>query len=201
LPELAVGTLPRSQQHAIQVLGGYGYTREFPVERYYRDNRLNPIHEGTYGIQGLDLLGRKVRMKGGLALEILVGEIEKTIGAASDTALRREAEALKDSVAALSAATQAVLSSGNANLGLANATLYLNSFGHVVVAWLWLKQALIAVRAIADGRAIGDDEAFYNGKLGACRYFFRYELPKVHAEFAIVKSLDVTCLSFEPGNF
>ena len=51
-----------ANKHAIQVLGGYGYTRDFPVERLYRDNRLNSIHEGTHGIQGLDLLGRKVSM-------------------------------------------------------------------------------------------------------------------------------------------
>lgn len=186
---------------AIQVLGGYGYTREFPVERYYRDNRLNPIHEGAYGIQGLDLLGRKVRMKGGLALKILGGEMEKTLREAEDSDLAAEADALKQAMAALMGATEAVLTSTNADLGLANATLYLNSFGHVVIAWLWLKQALIAEKAIAEDRAKGDDETFYKGKLGACRYFFRYELPKVHAEFALVQSLDDTCLNFAPDEF
>ncbi len=186
---------------AIQILGGYGYTREFPVERYYRDNRLNPIHEGTYGIQGLDLLGRKVRMKGGLALQILLAEIEKTLKEAKGSELAAEAAALQDAVSALTSATQAVLESEDANRGLANATLYLNSFGHVVVAWIWLKQALVAANAIAAGRAVGDDETFYKGKLGACRYFYRYELPKVHAEFALVKSLDDTCLNFMPDDF
>ncbi len=186
---------------ASQVLGGYGYTREFPVERYYRDNRLNPIHEGTYGIQGLDLLGRKVRMKDGLALKILLGEIDKTVKATEGTELSNEAAALQEAVGALSETTKAVIASEDANRGLANATLYLNSFGHVVIAWLWLKQALVAEKAIADGRASGDDEAFYKGKLGACRYFYRYELPKVHTEFALVKSLDDTCLNFAPDDF
>ncbi len=186
---------------AIQVLGGYGYTREFPVERYYRDNRLNPIHEGTYGIQGLDLLGRKVRMKGGMALKILLGEIDKTLQQTEGTGLSNEAAALQEAVASLKAATETVLACEDANRGLANATLYLNSFGHVVIGWMWLKQALAADKAIAEGRATGDDEVFYNGKLGACRYFYRYELPKVHAEFALVKSLDDTCLEFAPDHF
>ena len=64
---------------AIQVLGGYGYTRDFPVEQYWRDNRLNMIHEGTHGIQGLDLLGRKVTMQGGQALLALAGRINMTV--------------------------------------------------------------------------------------------------------------------------
>ncbi|MCO6186505.1 acyl-CoA dehydrogenase [Rhizobium sp. L1K21] len=186
---------------AIQVLGGYGYTREFPVERYYRDNRLNPIHEGTYGIQGLDLLGRKVRMKGGLALKILIGEMSKTLKEAQEVALTQEAEALKSALSAMTSATETVLACEDANKGLANATLYLNSFGHVVIAWLWLKQAIAASKAIAAGKAVGDDETFYKGKLGAFRYFYRYELPKVHAEFALVQSLDDTCLNFAPDDF
>ena len=186
---------------AIQILGGYGYTREYPVERYYRDNRLNPIHEGAYGIQGLDLLGRKMRMRSGAALDVLRREIEKTIGLAEEGALNCEAAELREAMSALVAATAAALGAENANQGLANATLYLNAFGHVVIAWLWLKQALIAEVAIAEGRAVGDDAAFYRGKLGACRYFFRYELPKVHAEFALVRTLDGTCLDFAPDDF
>lgn len=186
---------------AIQILGGYGYTREFPVERFYRDNRLNPIHEGTYGIQGLDLLGRKVRMKGGMALKILIGEISNTLKEAEAVALTPEAEALQAALSALTAATATVLACEDANKGLANATLYLNSFGHVVIAWLWLRQAVAASKAISEGRAIGDDEAFYNGKLGACRYFYRYELPKIHPELALVSSLDDTCLNFAAEDF
>ena len=183
---------------AIQILGGYGYTRDFPVERYYRDNRLNHIHEGTYGIQALDLLGRKVRMKDGLALKILLGEVDKTLAEASASGLRDEAAALEKAVSAVGATLSAVAASGDANRGLANATLFLNAFGHVVIAWLWLKQALIAEKALAGGAA---DGVFYRGKLGACRYFFRYELPKVHAELALVGSLDDTCLSFPAEDF
>jgi alkylation response protein AidB-like acyl-CoA dehydrogenase len=63
-----------ANKHAIQVLGGYGYTRDYPVERLYRDNRLNPIHEGTHGVQGMDLLGRKVMQNGGRALQLLAAK-------------------------------------------------------------------------------------------------------------------------------
>ncbi|HWU62543.1 MAG TPA: acyl-CoA dehydrogenase [Ensifer sp.] len=186
---------------AIQILGGYGYTRDFPVERYYRDNRLNHIHEGTYGIQALDLLGRKVRMKDGAALKILLGEVTATVKAAASTGLAEEAKALQAAIGALGAALQAVGAAGDANRGLANATLFLNSFGHVVIAWLWLKQALIAERALGKGASEGADGIFYRGKLGACRYFFRYELPKVHAELTLVASLDTTCLDFAGEDF
>lgn len=186
---------------AIQILGGYGYTRDFPVERYYRDNRLNHIHEGTYGIQALDLLGRKVRMKDGAALKILLGEVTATAKAAASTGLAEEATALQAAIGALGAALQAVGAASDANRGLANATLFLNSFGHVVIAWLWLKQSLIAETALADGAVEGAESTFYRGKLGACRYFFRYELPKVHAELALVASLDTTCLDFSGEDF
>jgi hypothetical protein len=64
---------------AIQIHGGYGYTRDFPVEQYWRDNRLNMIHEGTHGIQGMDLLGRKVLMEEGRGLQLLAARMQATI--------------------------------------------------------------------------------------------------------------------------
>ena len=72
-----------ANKHAIQILGGYGYTREYPVERMYRDNRLNHIHEGTHAIHGIDMLGRKVKMHDGAALKVLLLEIGKTLTSAS----------------------------------------------------------------------------------------------------------------------
>jgi butyryl-CoA dehydrogenase len=183
---------------AIQVLGGYGYTREYPVERLYRDNRLNHIHEGTYAIHGIDILGRKVRMQGGRALKLLVDEIDATIAAAgNDPDLRAESEDLRAARVALEEATASVLASDDLNLGLANATLYLDSFGHVVIAWMWLRQAM-AAKAAAGGDA---DRDFYAGKMAACRYFFRYELPKVHAQLGLVAALDDTCLTMLSEQF
>ncbi len=177
---------------AIQVLGGYGYTREYPVERFYRDNRLNHIHEGTHAIHGIDILGRKVRMKGGAALHALVAEITKTIDeAAAVASLADEAAALKAGLEELLATTKTVLACDNLNLALANATLYLDAFGHVVVAWQWLWQALAALK----GEEANGKQAFYDGKKAACRFFFRYELPKIYPQLKLVAALDDTCLN------
>jgi butyryl-CoA dehydrogenase len=184
---------------AIQVLGGYGYTRDYPVERFYRDNRLNHIHEGAYGIQALDLLGRKVRQNEGAGLKLLLGLIAETAGRArAAEGFAAEADALTAAADALMQATAAVADCPNLNTGLANATLYLDAFGHVVVASLWLDQALAATRGAEANPA---DRAFYQGKLAACRYFFRYELPRARAQFALVRSLDETCLRLEPEHF
>jgi alkylation response protein AidB-like acyl-CoA dehydrogenase len=183
---------------AIQILGGYGYTRDYLVERLYRDNRLNHIHEGTFGIQAIDLLGRKVRMQDGRALELLAHHVRETNAAAEGRSLTVEAEALEAGLAALEIATARVLAETDVELGLANATIYLDAFGHVVIAWLWLQQALVAAAALERG---ADETAFYEGKIAACRYFFRHELPLVHARFALVGSLDRTCLDVQPDWF
>lgn len=182
---------------AIQVLGGYGYTRDYPVERLYRDNRLNPIHEGTNGIQALDLLGRKAMMQDGAALKLLLGEMAGTVAEAADEpALAEFATALSAAVDRIARTTQAlaaVAASGRTERFLANAASYLDLVGHTVIAWLWLRQAVVA-RA-ASGAAVGDDADFYAGKLQACRYFFRHELPKTAVAAALLDSLDDTTLT------
>ncbi len=189
-----------ANKHAIQILGGYGYTRDYPVERFYRDNRLNPIHEGTHAIHGLDLLGRKVRMADGAALKVLVAEIEATIAdSRGQPGLSAYGEELSKALGALDEATRIALACGDLNLALANATPYLDAFGHVVIAWMWLRQAIAATRA-REGANEGDAN-FYDGKLAACRFFFRYELPRAHTQFRLVGTLDDTCLSAKPEMF
>ena len=182
---------------AIQVLGGYGYTRDYPVERYYRDNRLNPIHEGTNGIQGLDLLGRKAMMQNGAAFRLLLGTFTETIQAAQAyPELLDHAQALKaasDTAAQVTMTLGQTALKGQLDLFLANAHLYLEMLGHTTIAWLWLQQAICAQRAL-DG-ASAADRAFYEGKLRACRYFFRYELPKAAGHAQLLMQLDDTCLS------
>ena len=183
---------------AIQVLGGYGYTRDYPVERLYRDNRLNHIHEGSWGIQALDLLGRKVRGSGVADFDALVAEMRETVATASeDTALRADAAELAGTIEALEAATSAALGCQDLELGTANATPYLDAFGHVVVGWMWLRQA-VAARHAAQGSPDGD---FYAGKIAAFRYFSRYELPKARALLAPVRELDDVCLNITPAQF
>lgn len=180
---------------AIQVLGGYGYTRDYPVERLYRDNRLNHIHEGTFGIQGMDLLGRKVGGDGGETLGHLVATMRAGVAeAAGIEALEADAARLAAALDSLEATTAALLRCADPALRLANATLYLDAFGHVVIAWIWLRQALVAERALRGDLPPSADRDFYEGKLAAWRYFVRYELPLAQARLGLCTALDATCL-------
>jgi alkylation response protein AidB-like acyl-CoA dehydrogenase len=165
---------------AIQVHGGYGYTRDFAVEQHWRDNRLNMIHEGTHGIQALDLLGRKVVMNGGAGLKLLAARISATCEQAGQHGdLAQQANQLAAALQSLGASTKAAWATGVPEEALANATPYLQAFGHVVLAWLWLDVALAAQRT---------QHALLPGKLAAARYFFAYELPKISAWLGVVSS-------------
>jgi len=187
---------------AIQVHGGYGYTREYPVEQLYRDNRLNAIHEGTNGIQGIDLLSRRVLAGGGRALELLGRAISRDVEAASGTeALRGHARDLADASGRLGQTTRrlAAAAAKDPELGLANSSAYLGAFGHVVVAWMWLRQGVAAARGLAAAQGAARD--FYEGKLAACRWFFRWELPGITHPLAMLDALDPTCLEAKPSWF
>ena len=178
---------------AIQVHGGSGYTKDFPVEQFYRDNRLNAIHEGTNGIQGLDLLGRKVTKENGALLGLLVARMRRTVQQASCTAGTAElGSTLSDAVDRLAATTAALWSTGDPRVALANSSVYLEAFGHIVAAWLWLEMTLVA------GDQPGD---FYEGKRTAARYFFAYELPKVTPQLDLLSSLDTTVLDAQESIF
>ena len=184
---------------AIQVHGGYGYTRDYPVERLYRDNRLNHIHEGTHGMHGLDLLGRNVPMQGGAALKDLFARMSETIAVARATgALAEPAAALEAAIADIGATTRRLVEAiaGDPERALANATLYLDSLGHVVVAWRWLAQALAANAALTGANAV--DRDFYRGKLAACRYFFVHELPATELDARLLAAMDATVLETRP---
>lgn len=172
---------------AIQVHGGYGYTRDFPVEQYWRDNRLNMIHEGTHGIQAADLLGRKVLMEGGKGLSLLAGRINTTIERAlGDPELAVHANALAGALQHVGAATKAAWAAGDAGQALANAVPYMQAFGHLVLAWTWLDVSLALPGASARTPA-------HDGKLRAMRYFFHYELPRIPAWLRVVETRDLTC--------
>ncbi len=185
---------------AIQVHGGYGYTRDYNVEQFYRDNRLNPIHEGTHGIQGLDLLGRKVVMQGGAALQALAERVRTTIArckSVREASSQRLAGQLETQWDRLEQVTAIVHGAGDTNRTLANASVYLEAFGHIVIAWMWLEQALVAGRSMGGG----SDDDFYQGKLAACRYFFAFELPKVGPMLDLLASLDDTTLTMQDAWF
>jgi len=166
---------------AIQIHGGYGYTRDFPVEQYWRDNRLNMIHEGTHGIQAADLLGRKVLMEGGKAWQLLRARMETSSKqAAKHEALKTFAIDLDQAIAAVQQATQAAWANGNPQEALANAVPYMQAFGHMVLAWIWLDIATnnIAIKAL---------------NTPATAYFYHYELPKIGAWLKVVQERDMTC--------
>ena len=181
---------------AIQVHGGYGYTREYNVEQFYRDNRLNPIHEGTHGIQGLDLLGRKVIMQEGAAFKAYARAVRRSVerGLAIQS-LVADAHALEAALQRIEAVTAVLYGAGDMNKTLANASVYLEAFGHTVLAWIWLEQALVAT-----GKE-GHDADFYRGKLQAATYFFKWELPKVHQQLDLLETIDTTTLDMQDAWF
>jgi alkylation response protein AidB-like acyl-CoA dehydrogenase len=179
---------------AIQVHGGYGYTRDYNVEQLYRDNRLNSIHEGTHGIHALDLLGRKVLIDGGRGLRLLLDKILHTTDQASalEDPLAGWATTLASAARRVERTTGLLWADADPASALANATIYLEAVGHVVVAWIWLQQA-----TAAHGKA-GD---FYDGKRLAARYFFRYELPKTTAQFDLLDSGERTTIDLDENWF
>ncbi len=189
-----MGILSVSQ--GLQCLGGYGYCDEFPLEQYYRDVRIHPIHEGTTGIQGMDLLGRKVIMKKGKAYQLYLEEVQKTLeDSRAFSELEPQAKELEDALQKLQATTSHLLGiagKGDMELFLADATIYLEFFGIISIAWQWLVQAIRATNAL-QGSPSDAENNFYNGKLYTFRYFFDYELPKIEGLIKLLtKSSGVT---------
>jgi len=182
----------KANELAVQVLGGYGYTREYPVEQCYRDNRINPIHEGTNGIQALDLLGRKAMQDGGVALRSLFARIEACCAAASEhatlAAMASELRAAMNQVGTATVVAGKRMAAGEVRPTLANAQYYMNALGHVTIGWMWLWQALAATRALPSAAA--HDADFYQGKLHTCRWFFAVELPQVAHWSQLVSSAE-----------
>ena len=197
------GSIP-STSLAIQCLGGYGYCDDFPVEQYYRDTRIHPIHEGTTGIQGMDILGRKVRMAGGQAFDFFEEEVQKDIAqAGEDATIKPYADILDEALNELVEVTTTLKARADDQgiaVYLADATLYLEYFSLVSIAWQWLKQATVASRALAD-RPSKADVKFYNGKLFAARYFFHYELPKTQGLVTRLLDTDTLTLDMDPEYF
>jgi Acetyl-CoA dehydrogenase C-terminal like/Acyl-CoA dehydrogenase, C-terminal domain len=178
---------------AIQVHGGYGYTRDFPVEQYWRDQRLNMIHEGTHGIQALDLLGRKVVMDGGAGLKLLASRVNATIERAGYVSgMADYGPPLAMALQAVGAATKSAWATGVPEEALANATPYLQAFGHMVLAWVWLDVALASAKR---------DDDLAQGQRAALRFFYAYELPKIGAWLKVVVSRESVCREMQENWF
>ena len=171
-----------SISNGLQILGGYGYTIDFPLEQYYRDIRIMSLYEGTTGIQSLDLLGRKSTMKNGKAVQLLMAEIQKCMQEAQTY------DDLKPYAAKLAAqlgTAQKVMGhlmgfaqKGDFQLFLADATLFMELTSTIVVAWQWLMQAVAAKKALVTGNLTYSQE-FYESKIHTMRFYFKYEIPKI----------------------
>jgi butyryl-CoA dehydrogenase len=171
----------QSTSQGVQVLGGAGFCSDFPLQQYYRDTRINPIYEGTTGIQALDLLGRKVTMKMGAAVMAFGAELQETIkaGMAVDS-LKPRAEKLGAAATKFQEVTMKLMNlaqNEKPEVFLADATLYLENAGILAVGWQWLKQALVVEKKLADNPT-GEELNFLKGKQAAFEYFYEYELPK-----------------------
>jgi alkylation response protein AidB-like acyl-CoA dehydrogenase len=185
----------KANDMAIQVFGGAGYTREYPVEQVWRDNRLNPIHEGTTGVQGMDLLGRKVWMANGKGLQLLAQRILADVDNTTDDRCQPFAQALKAMLPRVEAATTAagkLMAEQGPRMALSNANAYLQLMGHTVAAWMWLRQANAAAALDAP-----EDTDFAHGKLQAAQYFFHWELPRVELDAQRLIDADDTFINMD----
>ncbi len=190
----------RASDAAIQVLGGAGYTRDHPLEQHYRDNRLNPIHEGTNGIQAIDMLGRKAVMEEGQALALFLARVRHAVLAASQRGdeiadLANTLAAAADLVESTTADLKALRGTHGVRPFLANATHYLDLVGRVAFAWIWLEQARVASTALV--AAEGSEADFYRGKIATCRYVFSHRLPQAFQLAGLLSRADPTYLEFK----
>lgn len=181
----------------VQCFGGGGYCNDFPVAQMYRDIRITTIYEGTTGIQSLALLGRNVLMKNGRAAVLYFQEVGKVIHDAQKyDALKPYASILEGELRRLQKVTQHLVgfaTKGETELFLSDATLYMEMFGIIAIAWQWLAQGIVAKQALLIGNLQGDDENFYESKLHTMKFFFHYEIPKTQG--LSVRLLDTEVLT------
>ena len=192
-----------STSAAVQVLGGAGYTTDFTVEQFYREARIHPIHEGTTAIHGIDLLGRKITIHNGKSTQIFFEEVNKTMAEASNQAsLQPFVEKLQRSLSKAQQATGYLLGlagKGETEKFLADATLYLEMFGIITIAWQWLNQGIVAQQKLNDAHEA--DQNFYQGKLATMRYFYEYELVKVDSLVKRLQSTDNVTIEMQSDWF
>ncbi len=189
---------------ALQVHGGYGYSSEFLAEAWLRDQKLNTLHEGTTGIQGLDLLGRKVMAKGGMALQILAEEVNTTIARAQRTGIAAAwIEPLQTAVQTVGGLTMQLAQkglAGDVEAMLLHSADYLELFSIVIVGWQWLQQAAVAHERLADPKQTSE-RAFYEGKLCAAQYWLLTEVPRVATLAALCASGEDSYARMQPDWF
>lgn len=194
---------PKANDLAIQVLGGAGYTREYPLEQCYRDNRLNPIHEGTFGVQSLDLLGRKLWQHNGKGLTLLMQRIQQTLAETQHDTLKPLALSFAQHLKTVQQTTHILgkaLNQGQVDQTLANSALYLEMMGKTIISWLWLEMANKATLKF-EGSTNTEDQQFMAGKFQAAQYFIRWELPEIEHYATLLTQFDDTCLNMQADWF
>jgi len=179
--------------NGLQILGGYGYCMDFPLQQYLRDIRIMAIYEGTTGIQSLDLLGRKIPAQKGKSLELLMQNFSKTIKAAKeDDDFASYADKLSSGIGDVQKALGYLMpyaAQGDFENYLADATIFMEMASNVIIAEQWLKMALNAKSALdnADKRF---DKSFYESKIHTMKFYFKYELPKTKANLSTIMNSD-----------
>lgn len=183
--------------NGLQVLGGYGFCTDFILQQYHRDIRIFPIYEGTTGIQSLDLLGRKITMHDGKALELLSVEIMATIKAASThEALAPYAQKLGGKLKLTQEVLQFLIGfakKGDFERFVSDATVFMDFFGNIVMGWLWLEMATNAQNAIVSGDTTYST-SFYENKIHTMKFYYKYELPKTNALAEILTDEEVVTI-------
>ena len=176
--------------HSLQTLGGSGFLQDYPIEQYVRDAKIDSLYEGTTAIQGMDLYFRKIVRNEGRALGYVLGQVREFAAAeAGNGRLKAERAALAtaaDDVEAMVAAMHGFLGASMQQppeiyrVGL-NTTRLLLALGDLIIGWLLARQAEIAQARLDEGAA-GADRAFYEGKIGAARFFAATVLPRLATE-------------------
>lgn len=186
----------------IQIFGGYGFIEEYPQAQIMRDCRIVSLYEGTTGIQGMDLLGRKLGMKKGRPVMDLMAEIAKTVKAARETGLDKMAESLQKVLNLFGEASMII---GTAAMSekvmnaFASATLFTEAAGDVLLAWIHVWRAVVARSKME--KASARDKAFYEGQITGARFFVEHVLPVVIGKIESVKALSSAAIDMPEEAF
>ncbi|WP_350561055.1 acyl-CoA dehydrogenase [Psychrobacter sp. CAL346-MNA-CIBAN-0220] len=198
---------PKANDLGIQVLGGAGYTREYYAEQFWRDNRLNPIHEGTNGVQALDLSFRKLWQNQGLGIQILKREITQDLESANTLKSTPESANLAGKLMPYMGHLHEVLvhlskilQTEKAITLTGNAQALMNIFSSIVVSWIWIRQASKAEQLLSDTQD-NEKQNFYKGKIQAAIYYIDWELPTIKRDIAILTNTNSVCTDMQADWF
>ncbi len=189
----------------VQVYGGYGYIKEYPIEQLLRDCRITPIYEGTNGIQAMDLLGRKLGMNKGKPIMDLLGEIQQTIATAKSISSLQDVSAKVE--AAVNKLGEVALHIGQSGMSpdtrmnaFAHAYSFMDVCGDVVFAWLLLWRASVAAQNLENG-AKKKDVAFYEGQINSAAFFAHSILPVSLGKMNVILASDSTAVDISADAF